>query len=584
LLVATEDALRGSLRRIGVALGVIGALLGCGAVGVPAAVAGSAHIYWSNDYSTTIGRSSPEGTGVEDELIKGASAPEGLAVAGQYVFWANEGGTSIGRASLEGSEVDQEFITGADQPTGLASYGGRLYWANLAEDTIGEANLGGGEVDQEFIKQASEPGGVAAGGQYIYWSNLKTGTIGRANLSGGEVDQEFIKVAGKPDGLAVAGSSIYWSNFATGTIGRANISGGEVDQEFIKGGLGPDGVAVDAHSIYWTNLQGDTIGRASLEGTEVDQEFIHGAVGPGGLALAPAPPVALAAPSSGGVYSVGESVPTAFLCSEGALEPGLASCDDSNAIGTSTGGSGHLNTSTLGPHSYSVTAASTDGQSGLASINYTVAAPPSASIAAPTSGHVYTQGELVTAKFACTEGAYGSGLASCDDSNATATAGGGSGHLSTTALGAHTYTVSAVSKDGQSMSTAIAYTVVRPPKATVQTSRAAVAAATVKLRLSCFGPQPSIACSGTLSLTIQAKRLVRKRVHGHLRTVTVSTTVVLAHKSYTVAHGKQRTVVLQLDEAGLQMLEHAAGRVLHVRASVTVTAGQGTSRSISLER
>jgi virginiamycin B lyase len=583
LLIFTADSIRVGIRRAGLVLGAITALIACGSIAAPAALAGTGHIYWSNDYSTTIGRSNPEGGEANEELVNSASAPEGLVVVGQYVYWANEGSSTIGRANLEGGEVNEEFIKGPDHPSGLAAYGGHLYWANLPDGTIGEANLEGGEVNEELIKGASEPGGVAAGGGYIYWSNLKSASIGRATLQGTEVDQEFIKVTGEPDGLAVNGQHIYWSNFEAGTIGRATLAGGEVDQELIKGAIGPDGVALDAHSIYWANLQGDTIGRANLEGGEVDQEFIKGAIGPGGLALGAGSPVAAVAPASGGVYSLGESVPTAFLCSEGVLEPGLASCDDSNAIDTGSGGYGHLSTAALGPHTYSVSAASTDGQVGSASITYTVAAPPSATIAAPGSGKVYTQGEVVATKFACAEGSYGSGLASCDDSNATATPGGGAGHLSTAALGAHTYTVSAVSKDGQSTSTAIRYTVVVAPKTSIKTSSARVTGTSVEVRLACSAAVQH-SCRGTLSLTVTGKRLVRRRVHGHLRTVTVSTSIVLAHKSYSLPRGKQLTAVLQLDKAGLEMLEHASGQVLHVRAQATVAGGHPTSRSITLER
>jgi virginiamycin B lyase len=583
LLIFTADSIRLGMRRAGLALGAIAALMGCGSIATPMALAGTGHIYWSNNYSTTIGRSSPEGGEINEELVKGTSAPEGLVVVGQYLYWANEGSSTIGRANLEGGEVNEEFIKGPNHPSGLAAYGGHLYWANLTNGTIGDANLEGGEVNEELIKEASEPGGVAAGGGYIYWSNLKSASIGRATLQGTEVDQEFIKVTGEPDGLAVNSQHIYWSNFADGTIGRANLTGSEVNEELIKGAIGPDGVALDAHSIYWANLQGDTIGRANLEGGEVDQEFIKGAIGPGGLALAAGTPVAAVAPASGGVYSIDESVPTAFLCNEGALEPGLASCDDSNSIDTSSGGYGHLSTSTLGPHIYSVSATSTDGQVGSASITYTVAAPPSATIAAPGSGKTYTQDEVIATEFACTEGSYGSGLASCDDSNATVTASGGRGSLSTTALGAHTYTVSAVSKDGQSTSTAIRYTVVVAPKTSIKTSSARVTGTGVKVRLACAAAVHHV-CRGTLSLTVAGKRLVRRRVHGHLRTVTVHTSILLAHESYALPSGKQTTVVLQLDKAGLQMLEHASGQVLHVRAVVTVAGGHPTRRSISLKR
>jgi hypothetical protein len=89
-----------------------------------------------------------------------------------------------------------------------------------------------------------------------------------------------------------------------------------------------------------------------------------------------APTTTISSPASGGTYTLGEAVPTTFTCAEGTAGAGLSSCDDSNATNTSSGGTGHLDTSTAGPHTYVVTATSHDGLTGVASISYTVLAPP----------------------------------------------------------------------------------------------------------------------------------------------------------------------------------------------------------------
>lgn len=136
----------------------------------------------------------------------------------------------------------------------------------------------------------------------------------------------------------------------------------------------------------------------------------------------------------GGAVSAGGGGGSDFCSSA----PTVSGCTRVAGAGTSTG---------AGP----------DPGEAQVSLSYTVPGAPSVHIATPGAGASYQQGQVMATSFACTEGHDGPGIARCHDA-----AGRPSGSaLDTATLGTHTFTATAVSRDGLTTTSApVTYTVV----------------------------------------------------------------------------------------------------------------------------
>ena len=179
--------------------------------------------------------------------------------------------------------------------------------------------------------------------------------------------------------------------------------------------------------------------------------------------FAPAAPSAtISSPTPGAhTYALGAVVGTAFTCADSTFGPGIASCSDSGG-GASPGG--RLSTASIGAHTYTVTARSSDGQTSQTALGYRVAAKPSVSITVPRSGRTYRIRQRVSTAFGCREGAGGPGLVTCADSNGVSAS---HGRLDTTHFGRHSYSVTAISADGLQTLGSIAFRVAAAPSVTI---------------------------------------------------------------------------------------------------------------------
>lgn len=303
------------------------------------------------------------------------------------------------------------------------------------------------------------------------------------------------------------------------------------------------------------------------------------------LVLAP-PTAQISAPAAGQAYTVGQSVPTRFACADDPAGPGIRSCVDS---GGATDGSGTLNTSSEGRHSYIVTATSKDGQIGTATVDYTIVGrAPQVVITAPVDNAAYVWTSVPAADFACLAGA-GSTVQSCKASVGGQAISDHQGLPNT--FGVHTLTVTATDADGLSTTASATYTItssvnLAPPVSIEAPTQGAAyrLGQVVGARYSCRAPASGPALKSCVG-TVRAGHRINTRTLGtHIFSVSAtndhgaSTTETV---SYTVIPTSNRFVVtaVRAGRAGVARLRLTLPGPGSVKVAATAwNAARGASR------
>jgi hypothetical protein len=162
------------------------------------------------------------------------------------------------------------------------------------------------------------------------------------------------------------------------------------------------------------------------------------------------PAVDLRVPADGARVARGAQTVVDFSCADEEGGSGLASC-----VGTTADGE-QLDTSELGEVSVTVTARDNAGNQSVVTHSVTVVdqTDPVATVATPQEDAVYARGASVKADFSCADEPGGSGLESCVGDVANGA------DVNTSSLGAHSFTVQATDRAGNTGSKTVNYTVV----------------------------------------------------------------------------------------------------------------------------
>lgn len=160
------------------------------------------------------------------------------------------------------------------------------------------------------------------------------------------------------------------------------------------------------------------------------------------------PTIQVTAPADGARYARGAGIVAAYACAD-AGGSGVAGCAGSVGSGSA------IDTSTLGPKSFTVDATDNAGNRSSALVHYTVVDPagPTVTLNTPADGAFYRQGSRVLASYACHDGSGGSAIASCLAPVAV------DAPIETATEGAHAFTVVATDNGGNSASRTATYEV-----------------------------------------------------------------------------------------------------------------------------
>jgi YVTN family beta-propeller protein len=286
-------------------------------------------------------------SGTVIRTIPVGDAPIGVSSDGTDAWVANFGAFTVSEIEASSGAVIRGIPVGGE-PSGVSSDGTDVWVTNNFADTVSEIEASSGTVIRT-IPVGRFPYGVSSDGAHVWVANQIDDTVSEIEASSGTVIRT-IPVGSEPWGVSSDGDHVWVANNIGHSVTEIEASSGTVIRT-IPVGSHPIAVSSDGTHVWVANADENTV-------SEIPTSYIS------------PPEASIESPASGGTYQQGALVTTKFSCTDGEGAPGIESCTDSNG---GSGGSGVLETSTLGSHTYTVTAKSTDGQTGTRSISYIVA-------------------------------------------------------------------------------------------------------------------------------------------------------------------------------------------------------------------
>ncbi len=327
--------------------------------------------------------------------------------------------------------------------------------------------VGDQNVDQQLTFSTDAPSTVEAGSTFNVVVSPGTITV-PASMSGvtvNSITNVKMRIPLSANAQYISGSAAGGANY--GGAASVALVGGNIEVTMpgpLNGGAtvtpptvtttlkatGAVGSTIDAYISDAASPKGYTMTVNTSVGavpTECQPKSPNPALASGTIVDTTAPTVTFSTPADGGGYGLNAAVPAAYSCSDG-TGSGVASC-----VGTVANGA-NIDTSTLGSHSFSVTATDNSGNSATYPITYNVVVPsgdttpPTITITTPTNGALYTQGSAVAAAFSCSDAI---AMGPC-----TGTVASGA-NIDTSTPGPHTFTVNAEDAAGNVASQTVSY-------------------------------------------------------------------------------------------------------------------------------